>query len=76
MKLNVLIKHSMNLIFSNQNMYRENSNLLYKLVKIKTQNQIRAKLIVAKAGPAPRGAFRGRAPQMTACSPQTKIVPP
>ena len=27
-------------------------------------------------GPAPRGAFRGRAPQMTACAPQTKIVPP
>ena len=24
----------------------------------------------------PRGAFRGRAPQMTACAPQTKIVPP
>ena len=22
------------------------------------------------------GAFRGRAPQMTACAPQTKIVPP
>ena len=24
----------------------------------------------------PGGAFRGRAPQMTACAPQTKIVPP
>ena len=29
------------------------------------------------SGPAPRGvgAFRGRAPQMTACAPQTKIAP-
>ena len=26
--------------------------------------------------PAQRGAFRGRAPQMTAFAPQTKIVPP
>ena len=26
--------------------------------------------------PAPRGAYRGRAPQLTACAPQTKIVPP
>ena len=26
--------------------------------------------------PAPRGAYRGRAPQLTACAPQTKNVPP
>ena len=26
--------------------------------------------------PAPRGAYRGCAPQLTACAPQTKIVPP
>ena len=34
------------------------------------------KIRPAAADPAPRGAFRGRAPQMTACAPQTKIVPP
>ena len=32
--------------------------------------------LLRSACPAPRGAFRGRAPQMTACAPQTKIVPP
>ena len=26
--------------------------------------------------PVPREAYRGRAPQLTACAPQTKIVPP
>ena len=46
--LNVLINHSMNLIFSNQNLHCESTKVaIYKLVK-KTQNQIRTHLIVAE----------------------------
>ena len=32
--------------------------------------------LIPASGPAPRGAFRGLAPQMATCAPQTKIVPP
>ena len=41
--LKVLIKHLMNLIFSNQNLHVK--VVIYKLAK-KTQNQIRTQLIV------------------------------
>ena len=47
-----------------------------KLKSLEKNSGVLGKRAKSQLDPAPRGGIRGRVPQMTACAPQTKIVPP